>query len=456
MTAAIAQRAAMLRTAGLRAACAVALTVALSAQHAAARPPAAAGKTIAYRTQAGDTLYDIAARYLQGVDDWQLLQQLNHVPEPKHLQPGIALKLPVARLRKERLSARVVAVQGTAERATGGAPYAPLAADATVTEGDRVRTGANGFLTLELADGTHMSLPPDSQLDLKTLRRTVLTGTLDRQFELTRGSVDSDVTHLKKRDDRFQIRSPSVVAGVRGTRFRVNYDAAGSEATRIEVLDGTVGVAGSRAPADATLVHANFGSVASASGAVGAPVQLLPAPALAHPDKVQDDADIAFDLTPLAQARAYHVQLARDAGMLELFRETRSDGPHAVFRDVPNGTYFVRIAAIDDNGLEGLPRIYAFERRLMGLDATATPGEGGYVFRWSANGAGDGARYRFVLSRSKDLSAPIVDQVGLRARRIAIAHLPPGEYFWAVTVEEFSGGKFYEKTSPVGAFTLSR
>lgn len=319
-----------------------------------------------------------------------------------------------------------------------------------------MRTGANGFVTIELTDGTHMSLPPDSQLDLKTLRRTVLTGTLDREFELTRGSVDSEVTHLKKRDDRFQIRSPSVVAGVRGTRFRVNYDAAGNAATRIEVLDGTVGVAGKRQPTDPTLVHANFGSIATSSGAIGAPVQLLPAPALTHPDKVQDEPDVAFDIAPLAAAHAYHLQLAHDAGMLDLFRETRTDTPSAVFRDVPNGTYFVRVAAIDTNGLEGMPRTYAFERRQMGLDASASPGAGGYEFRWSPNGAGKDARYRFVLSRSKDLSAPIVDQVGLHARKITVAHLPPGDYYWAVTVEEFEGGKFYQKTSPVSAFTLSR
>ena len=94
-----------------------------------------------------------------------MLQQINGVPAPKRLQPGIALKLPVARLRKEKLTARVVAVQGAAERTSGGA-YAPLADDATLNEGDRVRTGANGFVTIELTDGTHMSLPPDSQLEI--------------------------------------------------------------------------------------------------------------------------------------------------------------------------------------------------------------------------------------------------------------------------------------------------
>ncbi|EGD01208.1 hypothetical protein B1M_27711, partial [Burkholderia sp. TJI49] len=63
MSAAIAPRT-RVRAVGLRAACAVA--IALAAQLAAAKPPAAADKTVVYRTQAGDTLYDVAARYLQG------------------------------------------------------------------------------------------------------------------------------------------------------------------------------------------------------------------------------------------------------------------------------------------------------------------------------------------------------------------------------------------------------
>jgi hypothetical protein len=78
-----------------------ALAFAVAAHQAAAQPSAATGKTVVYRTQAGDTLYDVAARYLQGPDDWQLLQRINRVPAPKHLQPGTALKLPVVRLRRK-------------------------------------------------------------------------------------------------------------------------------------------------------------------------------------------------------------------------------------------------------------------------------------------------------------------------------------------------------------------
>ncbi|MDV2121484.1 FecR domain-containing protein [Burkholderia pseudomallei] len=441
-------------------ACCAAAT-ALAAQHAAAQ--SAKNRSVAtvdYTTRSGDTLYDVSARYLQGTDDWPLVAQLNDVPVPKHLQPGVVLKLPAARLRKERLSARVIAAHGTVESAgRGSAQFAPVAVDATLTEGDRLRTGSNAFVTLELSDGTHLSLPPDSQIDLATLRRTVLTGTLERVIDLRRGSVDSEVTHLKKKDDRFQIRSPSVVAGVRGTRFRVNYDKDGRASTTVEVLDGTGGGA-PRAPRSAdTLVHANFGNVTSASGVVGSPIALLDAPQLANPAKIQDDPQVAFDLVPLGGAQSYHVQIARDAGLYDLFKEVQVSAPRATFADVPDGTYFVRIAAIDSHGLEGQPRIYAFERRRFGVDASAAPADGGYAFRWSTtqDGAAAGAtRFRFVLSRSKDLSNPIVDQVDAQGGRIAVSNLTPGDYYWSVIAERYEGGRFHEKASAVNAFTIAR
>ncbi|MDV2207797.1 FecR domain-containing protein [Burkholderia pseudomallei] len=441
-------------------ACCAAAT-ALAAQHAAAQ--SAKNRSVAtvdYTTRSGDTLYDVSARYLQGTDDWPLVAQLNDVPVPKHLQPGVVLKLPAARLRKERLSARVIAAHGTVESAgRGSAQFAPVAVDATLTEGDRLRTGSNAFVTLELSDGTHLSLPPDSQIDLATLRRTVLTGTLERVIDLRRGSVDSEVTHLKKKDDRFQIRSPSVVAGVRGTRFRVNYDKDGRASTTVEVLDGTVGVAPSAGRSADTLVHANFGNVTSASGVVGSPIALLDAPQLANPAKIQDDPQVAFDLVPLGGAQSYHVQIARDAGLYDLFKEVQVSAPRATFADVPDGTYFVRIAAIDSHGLEGQPRIYAFERRRFGVDASAAPADGGYAFRWSTtqDGAAAGAtRFRFVLSRSKDLSNPIVDQVDAQGGRIAVSNLTPGDYYWSVIAERYEGGRFHEKASAVNAFTIAR
>ncbi|NIE69244.1 FecR domain-containing protein, partial [Burkholderia sp. Ax-1719] len=216
-------------------ACALALGL-LSAAHA--HQPA---ETTIYVARSGDSLYDIAQRYLRDPADWTQLARLNRVSAPRRLKPGTALRVPVALLRQDGLSAQVIATSGPASHTFGSGPQLPLIVGAKLVEGEHVQTGDNGFATLELADGSHLVIPPRTALDLATLRQTALTGSTDRIVNLQHGEVNTEVTHATKKDDRFQIRSPSVVAGVRGTSFRVNYDGD-KGSTAVEVLEGAVGV----------------------------------------------------------------------------------------------------------------------------------------------------------------------------------------------------------------------
>jgi hypothetical protein len=289
-------------------------------------------------------------------------------------------------------------------------------------------------------------------------------------LELRSGEVESQVTHATKKDDRFQIRSPSVVAGVRGTRFKVAYDSD-ARTTAVEVLDGAVGVdpaaLGGRASAplpgvplqsSAQLVKARFGSVTRSGDAIGEPVELLPAPALTQPAKVQDGKTVAFDLVRADRAVAYRVQIARDADQLDLIRDQRVSEPHADFGDLADGTYFVRIAALDSNGLEGLPQVYTFERRQLGLAASAAQRAGSrdYEFRWFVSRATVETRFRFVLATTADLRHPLVDRTDLSGGQLVVSDLPAGVYYWTIVAEQFENGRFYEKSSAVRSFTLAR
>jgi hypothetical protein len=434
------------------------------------RVKATAPAYVTYTTREGDSLYDIADRYLSDPADWALLSRLNHVSAPRRMQAGIALRLPADELRQDREAARVVATSGPAEHAFGKNPYVPFTAGTTLVEGDRIRTGLNGFVTLELADGSYVTVAQNGELDIGKLRHTTLTGAGDRVFNLRHGEVESQVTHATKRDDRFQIRSPSVVAGVRGTRFNVAY-SGDAQTTAVAVLDGAVGVdpaeqnGGDAAPppgvplqASEQLVKARFGSVTRAGGAVGDPVELLAAPALSEPARVQDGKTVAFDLVPAEHAVGYRVQIARDADQLDLIRDMRVSAPHADFGNLPDGTYFIRIAATAANGLDGLPQVYAFERRQLGLEASAAPlaGSRDYEFRWFVSRTNVETRFRFVLATTPDLRHPIVDRTDLSGGQLIVSDLPAGVYYWTIVAEQFENGRFYEKSSAVRSFTLAR
>ncbi|MEM5313753.1 FecR domain-containing protein [Paraburkholderia sp. JHI869] len=443
------------------------------ARESAPRAPAQPPEMTTYVTRPGDSLYDIATRYLRNPADWKKLASLNHVSAPRRLQPGTALRVPVALLRQDALSAKVIAANGPVQHAFRAGPLLPVTVGSSLVEGDRVQTGHNGFATLELADGSHIALPPDTSLDLATLRQTALTGATDRIVDLHRGEVTNEVTHATKKDDRFQIRSPSVVAGVRGTQFRVSYDGD-KGATAVEVLQGAVGVdadspaqnrrgAYARAPARGTpltaseqLVAAHYGSLTLAGQSAGAPVTLLDAPELLHPSKVQDDEAVAFDLAPAAGASAYRVQIGRDAGLLDMIRDTRSVDPHVSFADLADGTYFVRISAVDARGLEGMPASYAFERRRVALGASAGAVEGSrdFAFRWFIDRNAQNTRFRFVLGTTSDLRVPLIDRTDITAGEAVVRDLPKGVYYWTVIAEQFDNGHYYQKASPVQSFRL--
>jgi hypothetical protein len=450
----------------LRYVCALVCGVWLATSQAEAHEAHQAPATVTYVTRAGDSLYNVATRYLREPSDWAQLARLNRVSAPRHLQPGTALRLPVALLREDGLSAKVIATSGPATHAFRNEPSLPLVPGASLVEGDRLQTGKDGFATLELADGTHLIIPPNTSLEFGTLRQTVLTGATDRVINLQRGEVDSEVTHATRKDDRFQIRSPSVVAGVRGTSFRVSYDG-GNGSTAVEVLEGAVGVdaghdgAGAPAPgtplaASTQLVTARHGSLTTAGGAVGGPVALLDAPTIANPSKVQDDASVAFDVLPIENAQGYRVQIGRDAGLLEMIHDERFGSPHADIGALADGTYFVRVTAIDQSGLEGMPSTYAFERRHLALGTSAGPVDSthNYAFRWFVDRGAENLHFRFILAAAPDLRVPLVDRTDLTGGEVVVSDLPKGVYYWTVIAEQFDNGRYYQKASPVQSFRL--
>ena len=91
---------------------AAACTLLLGMQSAGAQPTIDTGATVSYMTVAGDTLYEVAQRYLTDAKGWRALALLNHVRAPRRLPAGMKLRLPVALLRRDSTAAHIVALSG--------------------------------------------------------------------------------------------------------------------------------------------------------------------------------------------------------------------------------------------------------------------------------------------------------------------------------------------------------
>jgi hypothetical protein len=402
---------------------------------------------VSYTVKAGETLYTLSKQFLISSKAYRDLQAANHVGRARRLQPGTVLRVPGALLRSEPIVASVVAFSGPVTVDLGRGPI-PASLALKVGQGAVIATGANAFTTLELPDETRITVPSQSRLRIARLRRILLTHGVDRVFAVEQGRSESTVTPLDNPQSRYLITTPVASSAVRGTVFRVGFDGAANRATT-EVVQGVVGVAGTGAAGGETATPAGFGVKIAADGA---PIQvkLLAAPKIANAGKVQDEPALSFAMTPLAGAKAYHLQLANDAGFVDLFRESTSETGTVTFDNVADGTYFVRATAIDENGLEGLASVYSFNRELNALSGGPPAASGDakmrrYLFRWST--AGDGVKtFRFQLYDTPAGKAALVDQAGLSEPLITVTDLKAGDYYWRVTVSTFAKGRLVDKT----------
>ncbi|MBP6031016.1 MAG: FecR domain-containing protein [Sphingobium sp.] len=397
--------------------------------------------TIPYIFRKGDTLYTLARAYMQHRDDWRAVLQRNRIGNAYAIPPGRRIFIPTRLLKSEPLTARIIAFKGTGSQTPlAGAP-APLAKDMRIEPGAVVETGPSSFATLELSNGSRITLPSATRIRVRAMRHFLLTGSVDFDFLVEQGRVETSVTPLKGAADRYRIRTPIATAAVRGTNFRVGLDGAeGSSLT--EVIEGVVGVGAGKAAEDskaALAVERGFGASASADGRLAKEALLAP-PELIEPGRVQTDPIVRLSLAPVSGARAYHVQIARDAGFVALEGEATSRTPEVSFADIPNGRWFVRVTALAHSGLEGMPQSYAMRRVLAGIAASAEQGADGWRFAWSGSGSGRRV-YHFTLRPERAGAAALVDEPGLSSDAITLTDLPPGTYLWRVGLRQYEAGE---------------
>ncbi|PKL14941.1 MAG: hypothetical protein CVV50_01760, partial [Spirochaetae bacterium HGW-Spirochaetae-6] len=115
-------------------------------------------------------------------------------------------------------------------RKAGAGSYVPLTKTMLVAESDTIRTGKGSMVRLADTEGIQISINPNSTLNFDQLKETrqeikILTG--DSEF-------------LVRNNKNFYVTTMSMVAGVRGTLFKVASTSAGQES--VIVYEGQVEV----------------------------------------------------------------------------------------------------------------------------------------------------------------------------------------------------------------------
>jgi hypothetical protein len=310
---------------------------------------------IVYYAQAGDTLMGVAQRLTGKSSNWQALGKMNRVDKDIRIPIGTGIVIPTELLADQPSEATVIARSGNVTASSGDGKPISIDIGARLVEGVRITTSANSFLTLQLADASRISLPSNSSIELAVLRKSQYTGAPRTELKLLNGKVVSRVSPLNVNKGRYEVHTPLSVAGVRGTFFRVGVN---DRKVSNEVLEGHVAVGSPQAP-DTRMLDSAKGNIIDAK-TIGPAIDLLTAPQLAsEPYRQAGTGTAQFALIPIDGARAYHIQIARDAEMLNLLAEATGDKATIGVNNIPEGNYFVRVSAVDRFGLEGLPAVFA-------------------------------------------------------------------------------------------------
>lgn len=385
---------------------------------------------IVYIVRPGDTLIGIGQRLLNQPGRWKQVQKANRIADPFHILPGTRLLIPAPWMRLVAVTAKVTAVSGEVS-----GPDAPLRVGDPLKATDQITTGTQGFVTLELIDGSRLTLQPESRLRIDDLHRYIETEQYESTLKLEAGRVESSVTKTDAPRPKFIINTPAAAIGVRGTQFRVASDSASGH-SRAEVTDGTVAVGGTQGAA--IPIKAGQGVIASSDGAVGQPVPLLAAPDLSGVPLLHERSTLLFRVPPVPEALAYRFQIAADKELRTLLAEQQATAPEAKFADLPDGEYTLRIRAIDGNGLEGRDADLRFRLKARPEPPFATAPVANSKLRaetvtlsWSRNP--EASRYRVQLSLDPSFATLIAEaDVGDETSFVPDGKLPPGDYLWRV------------------------
>ena len=109
---------------------------------------------------------------------------------------------------------------------------------ATVRQGDTIHLSETATAQLRLQDGSAIDLEAGTVLTVSEL--VTNDDSFRARFSQLTGKTFSQVVHLLKPDDAFEIRTPSSTASVRGTKFTVEVQS--EEATHFSVTEGVVQV----------------------------------------------------------------------------------------------------------------------------------------------------------------------------------------------------------------------
>ncbi len=363
-----------------------------------------------HQVMPGDTLWDISEYYYGTPDVWPTLQQVNAITDPFKLQPDTLVELSAF----DPFPLSVLYHSGDAWLVEESSESLLMSGD-LIEVGSVIQTGPGSSLTVQMRDGARAVVPSNSRIVLKREGERGIT------FQLEQGEVESYVPKNRMRRRAYNIETNAGVLGVRGTHFRASY---ADETLLTSVYEGNVAAQHRVNTAEASI---DQGEGARVDGTGGIQVvALLPPPENVTISSLPNEA-IQVDISSPMQGQAFRGQIASDPNFLTIMRDQRSQSSQIQFAPLSPGFYHVRIAAIDELGIEGESAIFVIHHH--GDQVSVNQEEGAWVFEWLHKAQ---TNYRLQLAADHQFTQVLLNYELQNNGPLRISRLPGNEIFWRV------------------------
>jgi hypothetical protein len=300
----------------------------------------------------GETLWDLAERYLGSEEAWPELHTLNpDISDPNRISPGQRVRVQVRAAHAADV-ALIAAISRKVEEQLAPLPWLPSTERNMLNPRDGVRTYEASSSELVFPDATRLTISEDSLVFLGrggTVRRQVrrdeieiVVGQADLQKESESGTREVILGGSRM--------TPSPQARIQARLRRP--DAGGAQ---VMVYVGETVVESGGASQE---VPAGMGTQMVEGAPPSPPEELLPATELATPEAASEwpVGGPAFAWNPVPGAAGYVFEVCRDPECGRLVRRrTALESAETGTAELAAGTFHWRVTAVSASGLDGFP-----------------------------------------------------------------------------------------------------
>lgn len=262
------------------------------------------------------------------------------------------------RALRETKAARAASAEAVLRNGTGRVEgrrsvdlvWSPRNPGSLLVESEKLRTLSASSALVLFADASNLRLGPNSQAVIQSLRVDRLNGREEAKVSLIEGEVYALLDGGGSRRG-LEVQVPGVTTDSISTDFWVRRDGGETKIANYDARGMKVSSAGSTVE-----LARNQGTRVASGRAPTAPQDLLAAPVPVAPDQAATlgAATVVIRWTAVRGARGYAVDVATDATFATLVAQQADLGAtQLALQSLAEGTYYWRVAAVDDGGFPG-------------------------------------------------------------------------------------------------------